>query len=332
MSAGKLQFTASEYKVNEKGEWVGLKPGVERVEGTVGQVSIRVSNTSSSALGRGTRNEDYTVPGTSEVLTWASGESGIKLINFASKDDFLVEGEEEIPLSLGSIQGAEYGSIRNSKVVITDDDWFIPRHQWVETKLQFQQADGTWGESVDLKGEKGSQGDKGEQGLQGLQGIPGSKGDKGEPGLQGIQGVKGDKGEPGLQGLQGVQGVPGSKGDKGDPGVLEFGAWTDIPLKAGTGSLRIRRAGKFIHLQGGTQIVITGINSGVVGAEIGTIPNGFFNPTPIKLFPIAINPATGRTMGVGFCRYGAGVINVLPDSRFLDQNCYYQIDILFVED
>lgn len=326
MSAGKLQFTKSEYKVNEKGEWVGLKPGVERVEGTVGQASIRVSNTSSSAKGRGTRNEDYTVPGTSEILTWASGESGIKLINFATQDDFLVEGEEEIPLSLGSIQGAEYGSVRNSKVVITDDDWFIPRHQWQGTQLQFQQADGTWGEAVDLKGEKGSQGDKGEQGLQGLQG---DKGDKGDTGLQGIPGSKGDKGE---QGLQGIQGIPGPKGDKGDPGVLEFGAWTNIPLKAGRGSLRIRRAGKFIHLQGGVQIVITGVNSGVVGAEIGTIPNGFFNPTPAKLVPIVIGAETGSTMGVGFCRYGAGVMRVLPDSRFLDQNCYYYLDTLFVED
>ncbi|CAD5988686.1 ProA (plasmid) [Planktothrix tepida] len=158
MTAGKLSFTASEYKVNEKGEWQGLKPAVERVEGTVGQVSIRVSNTSSSALGRGTRNEDYLVPGTGEILTWADGESGIKYIEFAVKDDFLVEDKESVPLSLSSIQGAEYGSIKNSKVVIIDDDWFIPRHQWQGTALQFQQADGTWGESVELKGEKGDTG------------------------------------------------------------------------------------------------------------------------------------------------------------------------------
>ncbi|HEY9863073.1 MAG TPA: hypothetical protein V6D21_02725 [Candidatus Obscuribacterales bacterium] len=158
MTAGKLGFTASEYKVNEKGEWQGLKPGVERVEGTVGQVSVRVANTSSSSLGRGTRNEDYLVPGTGEVLTWADGESGIKYIEFAVKDDFLVEGEESIPLSLGSIQGAEYGTIKSSKVVIIDDDWFIPRHQWQGTALQFQQADGTWGESIELKGDKGNAG------------------------------------------------------------------------------------------------------------------------------------------------------------------------------
>lgn len=198
MTAGKLSFTASEYKVNEKGEWVGLKPAVERTEGTVGQVLIRVSNTSSSALGRGTRNEDYLVPGTSEILTWADGESGIKYIEFAVKDDLLVEGEESIPLSLSSIQGAEYGSIKNSKVVIIDDDWFIPRHQWQGTALQFQQADGTWGESVDLKGEKGSQG---ERGIQGIPGIQGDKGDKGDTGEKGLPGPKGDKGDTGLQGI-----------------------------------------------------------------------------------------------------------------------------------
>lgn len=45
-----------------------------------------------------------------------------------------------------------------------------PAHQWLDTKLQFENPDGTWGALVDLKGE------------QGPEGPPGPKGDKGDPG------------------------------------------------------------------------------------------------------------------------------------------------------
>lgn len=39
-----------------------------------------------------------------------------------------------------------------------------PEHQWVDTQLQFQNSDGSWGDLVDLKGDQGEQGEQGETG------------------------------------------------------------------------------------------------------------------------------------------------------------------------
>ena len=51
-----------------------------------------------------------------------------------------------------------------------------PAHRWIDTSLQIENPDGTWGDAVNLKG------DKGDQGEQGIQGPKGDKGDTGEPG------------------------------------------------------------------------------------------------------------------------------------------------------
>ena len=162
MSGGKIQFTATEYRISEKGNWTGLPLAVERVGGTDGEASVVVRNTSSSSSGRGKRDEDYSSPGASETLTWASGESGIKYPSFNVIDDMDVEDNESIPLSLSNIVNAEYGELTKAEILIISDDWYIPRHQWVNgTKLQFQQADGTWGTPVDLKGPPGVDGKDG---------------------------------------------------------------------------------------------------------------------------------------------------------------------------
>lgn len=39
-----------------------------------------------------------------------------------------------------------------------------PDHEWIGTGLRFEKPDGTWGETVDLRGQKGSRGDKGASG------------------------------------------------------------------------------------------------------------------------------------------------------------------------
>lgn len=39
-----------------------------------------------------------------------------------------------------------------------------PDHEWIGTGLRFEKPDGTWGETVDLRGPKGSRGDKGASG------------------------------------------------------------------------------------------------------------------------------------------------------------------------
>ena len=51
-----------------------------------------------------------------------------------------------------------------------------PNHKWVNTSLQFENSDGSYGDLVNLKGAKGDKGDQGDQGIQGIQGIQGEIG------------------------------------------------------------------------------------------------------------------------------------------------------------
>ena len=166
MTAGKLSFTQTEFRVREDGTYIGAKVSVERTVGTTGIVSVKVTNSSASSLGRGTRKLDFlpinsTTSGSAQLLTWADGEDGIKTLEFTIIQENLVEGDEFIPLSLGTFKGgAVAGAIPKCNLIIVDDD--------------------------SAKGEKGDKGDKGDIGLPGIQGI------------QGIQGEKGDKGEAGV--------------------------------------------------------------------------------------------------------------------------------------
>lgn len=105
----------------------------------------------------------------------------------------------------------------------------IPAHEWLGTKLRFQNADGTWGEWVELKGLQGDspefqwsqtklrfknpdgtwgewvnlKGDEGKAGKIGRDGADGKAGKKGE------QGPRGEKGNPGKEGPQGKVGPKG---------------------------------------------------------------------------------------------------------------------------
>ncbi|MCF3600750.1 hypothetical protein L2E71_22045 [Planktothrix agardhii 1032] len=54
MTAGKLSFTQTEFRVREDGTYIGAKVSVERTVGTTGIVSVKVTNSSASSLGRGT--------------------------------------------------------------------------------------------------------------------------------------------------------------------------------------------------------------------------------------------------------------------------------------
>ncbi|MFB2970384.1 hypothetical protein ACE1CD_15530 [Aerosakkonema sp. BLCC-F183] len=160
MPAGKLGFTAAEYQIRENGTWITQKVGVVRSNGTDGAVSVRVTNSSSATPGRATRKVDFiadnpaTSTGTSQLLSWAAGESGIKYCDFTITNDDLVEGNEFIPLSLGTYKGdVSPGEIIQANLIIIDDDSPIPAHRWNGTALQFQNPDGTWGDALDLKGQ-----------------------------------------------------------------------------------------------------------------------------------------------------------------------------------
>ncbi len=129
MTAGKLSFTQTEFRVREDGTYIGAKVSVERTEGTDGIVSVKVTNSSASSLGRGTRKLDFvpidptTTSGSAQLLTWADGEGGIKTLEFQIIQENLVEGDEFVPLSLGSFKGgAVAGEIPKCNLIIVDDD------------------------------------------------------------------------------------------------------------------------------------------------------------------------------------------------------------------
>lgn len=80
-------------------------------------------------------------------------------------------------------------------------------HRWEGKNLALQNADGTWGEWVNLEGQRGG---SGPQGPLGPKGDPGPQGVAGPQGNQGIQGPQGVKGDTGPQGPPGPKGVPGN--------------------------------------------------------------------------------------------------------------------------
>jgi len=123
-----------------------------------------------------------------------------------------------------------------------------PSHQWQGTQLSFELPDGSFGTSVDLRGERGPQGipgisgqrgERGEQGIKGDQGIPGQRGERGFKGDKGDKGDRGDQGQRGIQGLQGIQGPFGPMPDHEWRGqVIRFqkpnGSWGEwVYLGAG---------------------------------------------------------------------------------------------------
>lgn len=54
-----------------------------------------------------------------------------------------------------------------------------PEHEWVGSRLRFKNPDGTWGQLIDLKGDKGKDGAKGDRGPRGPMGIEGPPGSGG---------------------------------------------------------------------------------------------------------------------------------------------------------
>lgn len=122
-----------------------------------------------------------------------------------------------------------------------------PSHQWNSTELRFENTDGSWGDYVELKGDKGDPGIginlrgsvSTESDLTGVTGDPGdayiaadtkdlvvwtgSSWDnvgniQGPQGPQGEQGPKGDRGATGATGATGPQGIQGPTGSTGPIG------------------------------------------------------------------------------------------------------------------
>jgi len=133
------------------------------------------------------------------------------------------------------------------------NDGIPPEHQWNDTFLRFRNSDGSWGNNVDLKGEKGDQGDKGEKGDQGLspdhQWSDTSLRFKGSNGVWGTYvNLKGEQGDHGLspeyqwsdtslrfKNSNGVWGsyvnLKGDKGEQGEQGLPPEHEWSGSSLR-----------------------------------------------------------------------------------------------------
>jgi hypothetical protein len=83
--------------------------------------------------------------------------------------------EQKIKLIELALQKRQADDQRKLTTSIKGEKGDIPKHRWNGTMLQFENLDGSWGDFVDLKGEKGDsvKGDKGDS-------IKGDKGDDGK--------------------------------------------------------------------------------------------------------------------------------------------------------
>jgi hypothetical protein len=181
-----------------------------------------VSNATSTSAGKGSRGLDF-AGNTSEVISWAPGEAGKKLIAFQPIADSLVEGLEIVKFKLSKPVGCAIG-LGDASVKILDS---LPKiefanFEWDGPKLKLRLPTGELMEGVNLQGPQGERGPQGVPGPQGESGIAGPKGDKGDRGEQGIPGAQGPQGFQGPQGIpgpQGEQGLTGAQGPQGFAGV-----------------------------------------------------------------------------------------------------------------
>ena len=86
-----------------------------------GPVSVTVSAVPASATAA-----DYAFSASGAVLSWASGESGVKHVTVPIKGDTAAEGNELFYLALGSPSGGAVGATGVCAVVIADDDGSAP--------------------------------------------------------------------------------------------------------------------------------------------------------------------------------------------------------------
>jgi len=113
---GTLQFSSPTFSVNEDGTAVAAVT-VTRTRGIAGAVSatVNLSNVTATAA------VDYDI--TPIVVNFASGDSAPKTVTFAIGKDTLVEGDETVNLSLGSLAGnATIGGQNTAILTIVDDE------------------------------------------------------------------------------------------------------------------------------------------------------------------------------------------------------------------
>ncbi len=110
---GVIGFATSNSSVGENVGTVVIN--VNRTTGTTGAVSVRYSIESDSAT-----NSDYSP--TTDVLTWADGETAAKTITIAINDDHDVESDESFTVVLTDVSGgAELDATRHIVTIVDND-------------------------------------------------------------------------------------------------------------------------------------------------------------------------------------------------------------------
>ena len=115
LDGGDLRLAGSVYSVNENGTSVDLQ--VLRENGSDGVVSIDFDTIDSSAIA----GQDYQA--VSGALTWADGESGIKVVSIPIIDDSIIEGDEQFSFTIDNVVGnATLLAPRTATITIDDND------------------------------------------------------------------------------------------------------------------------------------------------------------------------------------------------------------------
>jgi len=114
---GILQFSEGSRRVDEDSSEVEII--VERIDGTDGKVSVKVTISGGSA----TEGTDYdTDPELPIILTWDEGNKDSQTIRVSIKDDDIMEDDKDIVFTLSEEEGGATLGQSESRLIITDDD------------------------------------------------------------------------------------------------------------------------------------------------------------------------------------------------------------------
>lgn len=113
---GTLQFTASQFAVNEDGTPI-MTITVERIEGSAGAVGATIALTDGTA----TAPDDY--DNTPILVAFADGDNQPKIVTIPIVDDEIIEGDETVNLTLfNPTGGASLGIQNTATLTIIDND------------------------------------------------------------------------------------------------------------------------------------------------------------------------------------------------------------------
>ena len=154
-SPGILEFSKANYIISEGQTQKTIDVKVTRREGSLGPASVSFQTSDGTAK---TSDGDYA--NVHQVIQWAHGESGPKVVSISVWGDTYLEGDETINLKIFAPSGAALGSPSVATITLTDDDQenyvvtyhgngadsgFLPPHQFKVHNVILTLADNSGG-------------------------------------------------------------------------------------------------------------------------------------------------------------------------------------------